>query len=436
MYVWYNIAREGNMRKFNNGGEKDKLAGLKSNKPYKLSVIKRTITKAAAIVLSLTAIAGMVFGFAGCVNTQDPSKEDPGIVVPDPGIEDPGKEDPGKEDPDPGTDPGKEDPDPSDPGKEEPDPGTDPGTDPSEPGTDPSEPSKEEPTIDDIDTIDELFMEEPFYPDFDSEEEYNEAKALYDLSQEAQGIVLTTLNDNLLENMITKINNTFNIENTEDVKWEINTPEDGKTIESIRIFFFYNGSDTVRGYFVENVVPKSTLTLENLFNPDENVLQDAFDTNMFFGARYTTDYSFSYDPSVQERRGELKDAINAKLAEDGVIDSLNDGDITFIRDDGSNTDSGLQGTARKIVVLRLTSHGYEEHSVRIKENQSNNNDQTLIENLNAGNYYDISAEAKQGEFSNNIIENDVLQQTMQNTTMSYNVIYKDPDTKEEYVLKI
>ena len=406
----YNVDREENMRQFHNGGEKDKLAGLKLNKPYKISVIKRTITKATTIILSLTAIVGMVFGFAGCVNTQDPSKEDPGIVVPDPdpGIEDPGKEEPGKEDPDPGTDPGKEDPDPSDPGKEEPDPGTDPGTDPSEPGTDPSEPSKEEPTIDDIDTIDELFMEEPFYPDFDSEEEYNEAKALYDLSQEAQGVILTTLNDNLLENMVTKINNTFNIENTEDIKWEINTAEDGKTIENIRVFFFYNGSDTVRGYFVENVVPKTTITLENLFNPSSYDLEEAFDTNMFFGARYTIDYSFSYNPSVQERRGALKDAINAKLAEDGVIDAVNDGDITFIKDMGSNTDSGLQGTARKIVILRLTSHGYEEYSVRIKENQSNNNDQTLIENLNAGNYYDISAEAKEGVFSNHMIENDIL----------------------------
>ena len=411
----YNVDREENMRQFHNGGEKDKLAGLKSNKPYKLSVIKRTITKATAIVLSLTAIAGMVFGFAGCVNTQDPSKEDPGIVVPDPdpGIEDPGKEDPGKEDP------GKEDPDPgTDPGKEEPEPGTDPGTDPSEPGTDPSEPSepgtdpsepsKEEPTIDDIDTIDELFMEEPFYPDFDSEEEYNEAKALYDLSQEAQGVVLTTLNDNVYGKMLSKNIQNYNIENIEDVKWEINTAEDGKTIESIRLFFFNHPSETSRTYYISTVVPKTTITLENLLNPSSYDFEEAFDTNMYFGARYTTDYAFSYNPSVQERRGALKDAINAKLAEDGVIDAVNDGDITFIKDMGSNTDSGLQGTARKIVILRLTSHGYEEYSVRIKENQSNNNDQTLIENLNAGNYYDISAEAKEGVFSNHMIENDIL----------------------------
>ncbi len=419
------------MRKFNNGGEKDKLAGLKSNKPYKLSVIKRTITKAAAIVLSLTAIAGMVFGFAGCVNTQDPSKEDPGIVVPDPGIEDPGKEDPGKEDPDPGTDPGKEDPDPSDPGKEEPDPGTDPGTDPSEPGTDPSEPSKEEPTIDDIDTIDELFMEEPFYPDFDSEEEYNEAKALYDLSQEAQGIVLTTLNDNLLENMITKINNTFNIENTEDVKWEINTTEDGKTIESIRIFFFYNGSDTVRGYFVENVVPKSTLTLENLFNPDENVLQDAFDTNMFFGARYTTDYSFSYDPSVQERRGELKDAINAKLASDSLIKSTNEETLSFIKDNGSDVEPALGGIGRDITILNITGNSYEEISLRIL---NADNDSGLIENLNNSKY--ITYGEKSATFSDNTISQDLLEQTKNYTSVSYKVVFKDPDSKEEIVLNI
>lgn len=394
------------MRQCNNYGEKDKLAGLKSNKPFQFSVIKKTIAKATAIVLSWTAIAGMVFGFAGCSRTPevDPGIDAPEIVEPDPGTDNP---DPGIDPSEPGNeDPGIVDPEP------EPEPQPEPEPDPSEPGTE--EPGIDEPepdpqpTIDDIDTIDELFMEEPFYPDFDSEEEYNEAKALYDLSQEAQGVILTTLNDNLLENMVTKINNTFNIENTEDIKWEINTAEDGKTIENIRVFFFYNGSDTVRGYFVENVVPKTTITLENLFNPSSYDLEEAFDTNMFFGARYTIDYSFSYNPSVQERRGALKDAINAKLAEDGVIDAVNDGDITFIKDMGSNTDSGLQGTARKIVILRLTSHGYEEYSVRIKENQSNNNDQTLIENLNAGNYYDISAEAKEGVFSNHMIENDIL----------------------------
>ena len=421
------------MRKFNNGGEKDKLAGLKSNKPYKLSVIKRTITKAAAIVLSLTAIAGMVFGFAGCVNTQDPSKEDPGIVVPDPdpGIEDPGKEDPGKEDPDPGTDPGKEDPDPSDPGKEDPDPGTDPGTDPSEPGTDPSEPSKEEPTIDDIDTIDELFMEEPFYPDFDSEEEYNEAKALYDLSQEAQGIVLTTLNDNLLENMVTSLSPTYNVNNIEDFKWEINTADDGKTIENIRVFFFYNSSETVRAYYIQKIIPKTTITLDNLLNPDEHVLGEAFDTNRFFGARYTTDYSFSYDPSQQERREELKDAINAKLASDSLIKSTNEETLSFIKDNRSDVEPALGGIGRDITILNITGNSYEEISLRIL---NADNDSGLIENLNKSKY--ITYGEKSATFSDNTISQDLVEQTKNYTSVSYKVVFKDPDSKEEIVLNI
>lgn len=428
----YNVDREENMRQFHNGGEKDKLAGLKSNKPYKLSVIKRTITKATAIVLSLTAIAGMVFGFAGCVNTQDPSKEDPGIVVPDPdpGIEDPGKEEPGKEDPDPGTDPGKEDPDPSDPGKEEPDPGTDPGTDPSEPGTDPSEPSKEEPTIDDIDTIDELFMEEPFYPDFDSEEEYNEAKALYDLSQEAQGVVLTTLNDNVYGKMLSKNIQNYNIENIEDVKWEINTAEDGKTIESIRLFFFNHPSETSRTYYISTVVPKTTITLENLLNPSSYDFEEAFDTNMYFGARYTTDYAFSYDPSQQERRGELKDAINAKLASDSLIKSTNEETISFIKDNGSDVEPALGGIGRDITILNITENGYEEISLRIL---NADNDSGLIENLNNSKY--ITYGEKSATFSDNTISQDLLEQTKSYTSVSYHVIYKDSDIKEEHVFK-
>lgn len=426
----YNVDREENMRQFHNGGEKDKLAGLKLNKPYKISVIKRTITKATTIILSLTAIVGMVFGFAGCVNTQDPSKEDPGIVVPDPGIEDPGKEDPGKEDPDPGTDPGKEDPDPSDPGKEDPDPGTDPGTDPSEPGTDPSEPSKEEPTIDDIDTIDELFMEEPFYPDFDSEEEYNEAKALYDLSQEAQGVVLTTLNDNLLENMATKISKVIKVENLEDIKWEINTAEDNKTIENIRVYFFNHPSETSRTYYISNVTPKNTLTLNDLLNPDVNKLNEAFDTNMYFGARYAIDYVFSYDPSQQERRGELKDAINAKLASDSLIKSTNEETLSFIKDNGSDVEPALGGIGRDITILNITGNSYEEISLRIL---NADNDSGLIENLNNSKY--ITYGEKSAAFSDNTISRDLLEQTKSYTSVSYHVIYKDSVIKEEHVFK-
>lgn len=417
------------MRQFNNYGEKEELAELKSNQPFQFSVIKKTIVKATAIVLSWTAIAGMVLGFAGCSRTPgvEPGIDAPGIVEPAPGTDnpepgidpsEPGIEDPGIVDPEPEPQPEPE-PEPSEPGTEKPE------IDEPEPQPDP------QPTIDDIDTIDELFMEEPFYTDFDSEEEYNEAKVLYDLSQEAQGVVLKTLNDNLLEKMATKIGTTTKVENLEEIKWEINTTEDDKTIKNIRVYFFNHSSETTRSYCISNVTPKNTLTLNDLLNPDVNKLNEAFDTNMYFGARYAIDYIFSYNPSVQERRGELKDAINAKLASDSLIKPINEETLSFVKDNGSDVEPALGGIGRDITILNITGNSYEEISLRIL---NADNDSGLIENLNNSKYITYGEES--ATFSDNTISQDLQEQAKGYTSVSYHVIYKDPDIKEEYVLGI
>ena len=385
---------------------------LKSNKGYKIGFW----AKLGATAVGIAILIGSLFSFVGCGDNQidKPGPDRPGIIVPD----DPNKEDPGKEEP--GTeDPGKEEPGTEEPGKEEPgteEPGTEdpgkeePGTE--EPGTE--EPGTEEPGDDPVidppepelpDSLDELFAE--------GNEEYVD-------------IVSDTLNDNLYEKIINKtISN--NVENIKDARWEI-VSADGVNIDMIRIFAFNDVSATGMAYVIGNVVPKTTITIADLVKPVTTKLEKAFDTAVRGGAKYTQEYVFSFDPSIQDERKELKDAVNAKLAKDGIIQQVTQDTQSFIVDDGSKVDSTLTGTARRIVVININANGVEEYTVRIKENQANNNDTTLIENLNKNNYYNVKEEHKVLNYTQNVFENEDL--TNSATAVSYKAVYVDPENGE------
>ena len=382
---------------------------LKSNKGYKIGFW----AKLGATAVGIAILIGSLFSFVGCGDNQidKPGPDRPGIIVPD----DPNKEDPGKEEP--GTeDPGKEEPGTEEPGKEEPgteEPGTEdpgkeePGTE--EPGTE--EPGTEEPGDDPVidppepelpDSLDELFAE--------GNEEYVD-------------VVSDTLNDNLYEKIINKtISN--NVENIKDARWEI-VSADGVNIDMIRIFAFNDISATAMSYNITNVVPKTTITIADLVKPDTTKLEKAFDTAVRGGAKYSREYGFSFNPSIQKKRAELKDAVNAKLAKDGIIQQVTQDTQSFIVDDGANVDTILTGTARRIVVLNINGNRVEEYTIRIKENQANNNDTTLIENLNKNNYYNVEAEHVVLNYTQNHFENEDL--TNSATAISYKVVYVDPE---------
>ena len=137
-------------------------------------------------------------------------------------------------------------------------------------------------------TIDELFAE--------GNEEYVD-------------IVSDMLNDNLYEKIVSKII-VKNVEDVRDARWEI-VSQDGVNIDKIRIFAFYDYSENATIYHIASVVPK-TITIADLIIPDAIKLEKAFDTTVRGGAKYTQEYVFNFNPSIQEARKELKDAVNKR----------------------------------------------------------------------------------------------------------------------------
>lgn len=221
-------------------------------------------------------------------------------------------------------------------------------------------------------------------------------------------IVSDTLNDNLYEKIVSKII-VKNVEDVWDARWEI-VSQDGVNIDKIRIFAFYDYSVNATIYHIASVVPK-TITIADLIIPDAIKLEKAFDTTVRGGAKYTQEYVFSFNPSMQEARKELKDAVNKKLASDGIIQPVTQDTQSFIVDGGTHVEPSMHGTAREIVILNLTDNNLEEYTIRIKETQGNNNDTTLIENLNKGLYYDSPQSHEVKEYSQYIFKNQNLIQS-------------------------
>ena len=238
-------------------------------------------------------------------------------------------------------------------------------------------------------TIDELFAE--------GNEEYVD-------------IVSDTLNDNLYEKIIKKaIGNDYDMAKVCDAIWEI-TDDDMCNINNVRIFFFYNYANNSRTYCIESVKPKTIISVKDLINPSVEDLDKAFDTAVR-GAKFNKEYVFNFNPSIQEARKELKDAVNKKLASDGIIQPVTQDTQSFIVDGGIHVEPSMHGTAREIVILNLTDNNLEEYTIRIKENQGNNNDTTLIENLNKGLYYDSPQSHEVKEYSQYIFKNQNLIQS-------------------------
>ena len=179
-------------------------------------------------------------------------------------------------------------------------------------------------------------------------------------------------------------------------------------INNVRIFFFYNYANNSRTYCIESVKPKTIISVKDLINPSVEDLDKAFDTTVRGGAKYTQEYVFSFNPSIQEARKELKDAVNKKLASDGIIQPVTQDTQSFIVDGGTHVEPSMHGTAREIVILNLTDNNLEEYTIRIKETQGNNNDTTLIENLNKGLYYDSPQSHEVKEYSQYIFKNQNL----------------------------
>ena len=82
-------------------------------------------------------------------------------------------------------------------------------------------------------------------------------------------------------------------------------------INNVRIFFFYNYANNSRTYCIESVKPKTIISVKDLINPSVEDLDKAFDTAVR-GAKFNKEYVFNFNPSIQEARKKLKDAVNKR----------------------------------------------------------------------------------------------------------------------------
>ena len=349
---------------------------VKSKTPYRMKFIKKVATIASAVVLSAALFVGAAFTLTGCNNEKDPIDPNPPIVDPIP-------------DPEPDPDP---DPEPEPEPEPDPDPDPDPNPDPNpDPDPEPEPEPDPMPEYDEIDTIEELYgTEAPVLEEFTEEEYgsnykefYNNEVREYNEAQDKQAKIYETLNSTLLDNMIERAQgkgSSITVEDIADVKWEINTLEDGKTIKSIRGRYIYDDPNYT-GYNVQTVTTTDELTLSDLYEPNIEKLEDAFTVGNPFNpkASYTSEHIFSAEQEDQTNNEDLLNAINEKIKTELT------GDVqSFIKVDGSSVDSLLGGTANAYKILNVSDNGYEEYSINILDSS---NGKTVIENLNNDDYH-------------------------------------------------
>lgn len=229
-------------------------------------------------------------------------------------------------------------------------------------------------------------------------------------NEKYQAVVVKTLNDHLLEDMLYKTVGNYNVNSVQIEQWEVVDSDKNGIIDCIKLHFFYDNAIISMLYRISCVEPKTEITLQDLLteNPDAAKLDEAFDrgTPYVNGAKYSTEYAFGYNPTIQEMRKGLLNAVNEKLANDGIISAVGGNTRSFIiRDDEATEDTTL-GKARRIVVMNLTENGYEEIAIIIQEAQTDNDDTKLIENLNAGKY-DVTSAAKRGKFTGVLLKADM-----------------------------
>ena len=229
-------------------------------------------------------------------------------------------------------------------------------------------------------------------------------------NEKYQALVVKTLNDHLLEDMLyNTLSNNYDVNCVQIDQWEVVDSDKNGIIDCIKLHFFYDNAIISMLYRISCVEPKTEITLQDLLteNPDAAKLDEAFDRGTtYVNAKYSIEYAFGYNPTIQEMRKRLLNAVNEKLANDGIISAVGENTRSFIiRDDKSTEDTTL-GKSRRIVVMNLTDKGYEEIAIIIQEALTDNDDTKLIENLNAGKYKVIS-DLKRGKFTGALLKADM-----------------------------
>ena len=230
-------------------------------------------------------------------------------------------------------------------------------------------------------------------------------------NEKYQAIVVKTLNDHLLEDMLYKtLSNNYDVNCVEIEQWEVVDSDKNGIIDCIKLHYFYDNALISMLYRISCVEPKTEITLQDLLteSPDAAKLDEAFDrgTPYVNGAKYFTEYAFGYDPTIQEMRKRLLNAVNEKLAAEGLISAVDENTRSFIIRDYESTEDTTLGKTKRIVVMNLTENSYEEITILIKEAEKNNDDTKLIENLNAG-QYKVLNDVKRGKFTGTLLKGEI-----------------------------
>lgn len=345
---------------------------MNNNEKHKLSIVK----KIAAALLAICLIVGIGVLLVGC-NNDDPVDQNPGI-------EQPADPDDGKEDPDDG----KEDPEnPGDP------------TDPENPGdpTDPEEPENPDPSVP-ITPIEPGEIAPPqsidmIFPDIDTNGELTEAeKKILEISQGYQEKIEASLDEYLYET-IALFTNSMTEDKISNVAWRLVADEnDSSKVGKITISFDYNNTDTNQVFYVRSVVPQNDLTFAELYQGDSTILESAFESSRFGGAKYTTDFSFAHDPSIQGEYDSLAKALNDASGKSG--------ESTYIIPLGYSDDDTL-GEVMRFTVFNMEENGYNTATYNIKGTSASSLED-LIKSIQDGKFYSYNNESK--AFTGNKIE--------------------------------
>lgn len=183
--------------------------------------------------------------------------------------------------------------------------------------------------------------------------------------------IITALDANCKKGVIDNSFSSLNIDynKVSDGKWFISTTEDEK-ITGAEYTYNYNVSERNKYYAVGKVEFETPINAKDLV------------AGNFENATYSKIYGRNYNPTIQEARQELTNAICEKVFEtNGTVIGR------YIVDNGfAESDSILSGTIRMFTVIEVTDKGVQEADVNIK---TSSNDAEYISKLNNENDYRV-----------------------------------------------
>ncbi len=184
--------------------------------------------------------------------------------------------------------------------------------------------------------------------------------------------VKAALEENFKSDLLTTCFPLFSVDknNVSQEAWYANENQDGKITDATYIFN-YKRSDKTSYLAVGKV--KFDTPIEKKDLKDGKITEN----------RLTKEYTFSYTENVQEERKPLADKI-AEVALEGT----NPNATRYIKDENLGTGSHLN--SRKFTIVEIDDNKVTELSVYIKEATGDNRDDKFIENLENGDWSEIS----------------------------------------------